>query len=121
MSNGYAGVHHGLSANESKFKVVSRDALVAPIEQDMLLGFDILYPRGKSILDMVKGTLTFDWQELSLDVGSSSGQAHVARVTAAKRHVIPPNCAVQLPCRLSQEMSDYVWLGVLVKSQSCAW
>ena len=79
---------------------------VAPIEQDMLLGFDIL--RGKSILDMVKGTLTFDGQELSLDVGSSSGQAHVARVTVAKRHVIPPNCAVQLPCRLSQEMSDYV-------------
>ena len=81
---------------------------VAPIEQYMLLGFDILCHRGKSLLDMAKGTLTFDGEELSLDVGSSSGHTQVARVTVAKRYVIPPNSAVQLPCRLSQEMSDYV-------------
>ena len=81
---------------------------VVPIEQDMLLGFDILCHKGKSALDMAKGILTFDGQEISLDVGSSSGQAHVARVTVAGRHLIPPNSAVQLPCRLSQEMSDYV-------------
>ena len=81
---------------------------VAPIEQDMLLGFDILCHRGKSVLDMVKGTLNFDGQVLSLDVGSSTGQAQVARVTVAKRHVIPPNAVAQLPCKLSHEMSDYV-------------
>ena len=63
---------------------------VVPIEQDMLLGFDILCHRGKSVLDMAKGTLNFDGQVLSLDVGSSTGQAQVARVIVAKRHVIRP-------------------------------
>ena len=81
---------------------------MAPIEQDMLLGFDILCHRGKSLLDMPEGTLTFDGEELSLDVGSSSEHKQVARVNVAKRYVIPPNSAVQLLCRLSQEMSDYV-------------
>ena len=79
---------------------------IAPIEQDMLLGFDILCHRGKSLLDMPEGTLTFDGEELSLDVGSSSEHKQVARVNVAKRYVIPPNSAVQLLCRLSQEMSD---------------
>ena len=81
---------------------------VAPIEQDMFLGFAILCHRGKSLSDMAKRTLTFDGEELSLDVGSSSGHMQVARVTVAKPYVIPPKSAVQLPCRLSQEMSVYV-------------
>ena len=44
----------------------SKNVYIAPIEQDMLLGFDILFHRGKSVLNMAKGTLTFDDQEIAL-------------------------------------------------------
>ena len=39
---------------------------VARNQQDMLLGFDILVHRGKSIMDMAQGTLMFDGQILNL-------------------------------------------------------
>ena len=62
---------------------------VAPIEQDMLLGFDILQGVGKAVLDMGRGTLLFDEMHIILDVDSSEGPI-VSRVTAAKRRVVPP-------------------------------
>ena len=51
----------------------SENVYIAPIEQDMLLGFDILFQRGKSVLNMDKRTLTFYDQEISLDMGSQGG------------------------------------------------
>ena len=48
----------------------SENVYVAPIEQEMLLGFDILFRRGKCILDIVKGTLNFDDEEIHPDLGS---------------------------------------------------
>ena len=46
---------------------------VAPIQQDMLLGFGILVHRGKSIIDMAQGTLMFDGQILNLNIENSRG------------------------------------------------
>ena len=42
----------------------SENVYVEPIEQEMLLGFDILFHRGKCILDMAKETLLFDDEEI---------------------------------------------------------
>ena len=86
----------------------SENVYIAPIEQDMLLGFDILFHRGKSVLNMAKGTLTFDDQEISLDIGSQGGTPYVARVTVAKRQVIPPNSVMRVKCTLDHELPDYV-------------
>ena len=61
----------------------SENMYIAPIEQDILLGFDILFHRGKSVLNIAKGILTFDDQEISLDMGSQYGTPFVARVTVA--------------------------------------
>ncbi len=54
---------------------------VAPIEQEMLLGFDILYQRG-AVLDMSKGILKFDGQELDLGLQGQDRVSSVARVTS---------------------------------------
>ena len=49
----------------------SENVYVVPIEQEMLLGFDILFHRGKCILDMAKGTLHFDDdEEIHLDLAT---------------------------------------------------
>ncbi len=41
---------------------------MAPIDQEMLLGFDILFHRGSAILDMGRGKLQFDGQDLDLNM-----------------------------------------------------
>ena len=61
----------------------SENVYVAPIEQEMLLGFDILFHRGKSILDMAKGTLNFDDEEIHLDLGSRPVQKPAAMTCTA--------------------------------------
>ena len=78
-----------------------------PIKQDMLLGFDILCHRGKSLLDMPNAILTFDGQKITLDAGSS-GQAQVAWVIVTKQQVNPSNTAVKINCNLSHDMPDFV-------------
>jgi hypothetical protein len=61
---------------------------VAPIEQPMLLGFDLLLDPGKSVLDMSKVEFYFDGMRISLDVHSSDIPL-VSKVTVSKRQVIP--------------------------------
>ena len=40
--------------------------------------------------------------------GARSGNPKVARVSVAKRMVIPPNSAAQVPCKMDHPMTDYV-------------
>ena len=56
---------------------------IAAIEQEMFVGFDILFHRNKSVLNMAKGTLTFDDQDITLNVGSQGQVPSVARVMVA--------------------------------------
>ena len=81
---------------------------VAPIDTDMLLGFDILVNRGRAILYMADATLIFDGQTINLDVGSTDGQTRVAEVRVGKRRVIPPNSVVQLKCTMPSYDVDYI-------------
>ena len=92
-------------------KVFSEFVYVAPIEQDMLLGFDILVSRGAAILDMGAGMLTFAGQRIQMKVGGKSGIPSVARVTVAKRQVIAPHSVGRLQCSVSSDMSEYVLEG----------
>ena len=102
----------GFIAGPVKFKIGHRwyqeDVYVAPIEQEMLLGFDILRNKGQAILDMGRGILLFDGMEISLDEVSTQGSPTVARVTVSKRRVIPPQSVAKVKCDLSQDLPDYV-------------
>ncbi|MCG7869179.1 MAG: reverse transcriptase family protein, partial [Candidatus Thiodiazotropha taylori] len=80
---------------------------VAPIEQDMLFGVDIMR-KGAAVIDMGKGTLTFNGHELTMNISSEDGTPQVARVTVARRLVIPPNSTAQVQCKMNQSMPDYV-------------
>ena len=80
---------------------------VAPLEQDMLLGVDLL-KRGDAVLNMGKGTLTYNGQVLTLDTDSSEGPIAIARVTVARRRVVPPNSVVKVECKISADMPDYL-------------
>ena len=69
----------------------SENVYVAPVEQEMLLEFDILFHRGKCILDMTKGgTLNFDDEEIHLDLSSRPVQKPAA-MTCTVNHLLNPN------------------------------
>ena len=81
---------------------------VAPIEQEMLLGFDILVNRGQALLDMSNGILFFDGMRLSLDMDTEGGSPTVSRVTVDKRRIIPPHSVAKIKCKMDQDLTDYV-------------
>jgi transposase InsO family protein len=81
---------------------------VAPIEQDMLLGQDILYIHGSAIVNMRENTLTFGDQVLELSVGLDRPSSHVSRVTVVKRRLIPPNSVTRIKCKLKGNVSTYM-------------
>jgi predicted aspartyl protease len=101
----------GFVAGPIKIKIGDKwykeNVYVAPIEQEMLLGFDILVNRGQAILDMGRGVLIFDGRQIILDVGSGGDTPTVARVTVAKRLVIPPQSVARVKCHIDKTLSDY--------------
>ena len=103
-------------------KWYSETLYVAPIEQDMLLGFDIL-ERGKSILNM-SGHIIFDGQPIVMKVSNRTKSPSVAKVTVAQRKLVRPKSAVYIKCLLSDKMEEcYVEpqqdLSVLVPRTLC--
>ncbi|MES9880179.1 MAG: RNase H-like domain-containing protein [Sedimenticola sp.] len=80
---------------------------VAPITQDMLLGFDFLYSHG-AVLDMRQASLLINEETIPLNVDMSKRNPLVARVTVAKRQVVPPNSVMKVSCYLNREMSEYM-------------
>ncbi|XP_053400391.1 uncharacterized protein LOC128557239 [Mercenaria mercenaria] len=85
-------------------KVYRESIYVAPITQDMLLGFDLLH--SKAVLYMRRGIINFDGEDLHLNVDKASGEPLVARVTVCKRSVVPPNSVMQVKCRVNRAMSE---------------
>jgi hypothetical protein len=89
----------GFVAGPIKLKIgetyYSGPIYVAPIEQDMLFGFDLL-TRGSAILNMGKGTLMYDGCEITMSMKDAEGQHQVGRVTVAQRRVVPPQSVVQI-------------------------
>ena len=95
-----------------KFKIGHSDyngsVYVAPIEQDMLFGVDILR-KGSAAVDMGRNVFRYKGQEILMNSGGGdSKNPRVARVTVAKRIVIPPNSAAHVPCKMATSMPDYV-------------
>ena len=89
----------GFVAGPIKLKIgtthYSGPVYVAPIEQEMLFGVDLL-TRGSAVLNIGKGTLTYNGYEITMGMGDSDGRPQVARVTVSNRRIVPPNSVVQL-------------------------
>lgn len=62
---------------------------VAPIEQDMLFGMDLI-TRGRSIIDVGNGTFNYDDEIISMNIDNEKCMPTIARVSRAKRCVVPP-------------------------------
>jgi transposase InsO family protein len=97
---------------------------VAPMQFDMLLGVDILKPKkkdekvtptvlkmGDTVLTMAEeDTLSFDGQVLPLNVNQKtvSPGPTIARVTVAKRRVVPPNSVAHITCEMDENLKSYI-------------
>ena len=79
---------------------------VAPIQQDMLFGMDLIQ-RGGAIINVGKGTFIYDGHEITMNIGDREGKPSVACVTVAKRCVVPPKSVVRLGCQMDKNLSDY--------------
>ena len=80
---------------------------VAPIEQDMLLGIDLL-KQGSAVLNIGKGTLTYEGYEITMGMTDCEGQPMVARVTVTQRKVVPPHSVVRIKCAMDTKMPECV-------------
>lgn len=87
----------GIQIGESTFKW---DVLIAPIEEDAILGLDfLLYYKGK--VDLVHNEISIDDKVYGVKVRNDGGQDfHVSRVKVSRRTVIPPQTAMQIKCSL---------------------
>ncbi|KAH3857646.1 hypothetical protein DPMN_100257 [Dreissena polymorpha] len=79
---------------------------VAPISDEMLLGHDLLLHLGV-LLDLKSDTLVINNEHIPLNTHFKDGKPVVARVTIAKRTVVPPNSVVRLKCDMCVQMKDY--------------
>ena len=79
---------------------------VAPIEDDMLLGFDFLHQCGAQ-LDMKNNCLTIGNNVIQLQLGDQPTRLKTCKVTVAKRCVVPPNSVARVQCILGEHMPDY--------------
>ena len=102
----------GMVLGPVKLKIGERwyteNVYVAPIEQEILLGFDILVNRGQALLDMSSGILFFDGMRLSLDVDTEGGSPTVSRVTVDQRRIITPHSVAKIKCKMDQDLTDYI-------------
>ena len=88
-------------------RVYTEVVYVAPIDDDMLLGFDFLKKHGAR-LDMRRNELEMGDKIISLQLGEPITEPLIASVSADKRRVIQPNSVAKVKCKLSQKLEkDY--------------
>ena len=88
-------------------KTCEHDLYVAPIEDNMLLGLDVL-KQFEAKLDMSRDELMLCGEVLPLYLGEPKNEPMVARVIVAKRKVIPPNSVTRVQCKLDKQLSEYI-------------
>ena len=80
---------------------------VAPLEDEMLLGFDLLTKYGANI-DMGRRTITFQDGPVDLLWPGESPAPKVSVVTVAKRKVVPPNSVTYVKCHTDCPFKEYI-------------
>jgi len=79
---------------------------VAPIQDEMLLGHDLLHHLG-ALLDLQTDCLLINNESIPLITTFRQGNPRVARVTIAKRAVIPPKSVLRVKCRMTANLDTY--------------
>ncbi len=88
-------------------KLFENDVYVAPIEDDMLLGIDLM-KKWEVAINIRDATFAFKDEQLAMVVDNDSDVVRVARVTVRKKVVIPPNTVKLVLCSLDQSLGDYL-------------
>ncbi|VDI22773.1 Hypothetical predicted protein [Mytilus galloprovincialis] len=88
-------------------KLIQTNLYVAPIEDDMLLGFDLL--RAHCIdLQMSDGQLRVGDEVIPMTMGKVGQAPRVANVTIRDKVTVPPNSVMKLSCQVNCEMPSYI-------------
>ncbi|VDI75819.1 Hypothetical predicted protein, partial [Mytilus galloprovincialis] len=88
-------------------RVMEANIYVAPISDDMLLGFDLLREEGVA-LDMLEGHLKIGDEVIPMTSGAVGQVPREANVLLDKTVTVPPNSVMRVSCNLSNELSGYV-------------
>ncbi len=78
--------------------VYTEDVIVAPIQDDMLLGLDFMLKHDVSI-NLPRAHVLLGGEEIPMVINQSTEPSHVSRVCVEKRTVIPPNSVKLVPCK----------------------
>ncbi|CAC5411456.1 unnamed protein product [Mytilus coruscus] len=88
-------------------KLILTNLYVAPIEDDMLLGFDLL--RAHCIdLQMSEGQLRVGDEVIPMTMGKVGQAPRVANVTIREKITVPPNSVMKLSCQVNCELPSYI-------------
>ncbi|CAC5378748.1 unnamed protein product [Mytilus coruscus] len=86
-------------------KLLQTNLYVAPIEDDMLLGFDLL--RAHCIdLQMSEGQLRVGDEVIPMTMGKVGQAPRVANVTILEKITVPPNSVMKLSCQVNCELPN---------------
>ncbi|CAC5417076.1 TRPT1 [Mytilus coruscus] len=88
-------------------RVMEAKIYVAPISDDMLLGFDLLRERGVA-LDMLEGHLKIGDEVIPMTSGAVGQVPREANVVLDRTVTVPPNSVMRVSCNLIEELSGYV-------------
>ncbi len=86
----------------------SEDVIVAPIQDDMLLGLDFMLKHGLSI-NLPGAKIILGEEEIPMIINQSEKPSKVSRITVTKRSVIPPNSVRLVPCHNSQPSTQFLF------------
>jgi len=88
-------------------KTFNENVYVAPIEDQMLLGIDLM-KKWKVGINIKDAKFAFEDEDIQMEFGNKSEEFRVSRVRVQKKVVIPPNTVKLVKCVLDQKLQDYM-------------
>ena len=86
-------------------KLCHEEIYVAPIQDEMLLGLDLLRKHCGEI-NLKADTIQIDGNPVNMEI---SGHGGVAKVVVARRTIVPPNSVRLVPCRTRTKAGQFVF------------
>jgi hypothetical protein len=87
-------------------RIYPSDIYVVPIDDDMLLGLDVLY-KYIVILDCSKNKFVINGENLPMDYGKAKNVPEMSKVTVPGKTVIPLNSVIHINGKMSSQIENY--------------